>query len=38
MTLLRIDGLSLDIRGTPILRDVSLSVEAGQIVGVIGES
>ncbi len=38
MTLLRIDNLSLDIHGTPILRDVSLSVDAGQIVGVIGES
>ncbi|MFD1510052.1 ABC transporter ATP-binding protein [Lacimonas salitolerans] len=38
MTLLRIDNLSLDIHTMPILRDVSLSVDAGQIVGVIGES
>jgi len=38
MTLLSIEGLSLDIHGTAILRDVSLSVDPGQIVGVIGES
>ena len=38
MSLLAIEGLNLDIHGTPILRDVSLSVDPGQIVGVIGES
>ncbi len=38
MSLLEIDGLNLEIHGTPILRDVSLTVEAGQIVGIIGES
>lgn len=38
MSLLSIQNLSLDIHGTSILRDVSLSVDAGQIVGVIGES
>lgn len=38
MTLLSIEKLSLSIRGTPILRDVSLSVSAGEILGIIGES
>ena len=38
MSLLKIDGLDLDIHGAPILRGVSLSVQPGQIVGVIGES
>lgn len=38
MSLLRIDGLDLSIHGTPILKGISLSVSAGQIVGVIGES
>ena len=38
MSLLEIDNLSLAIHGAPILRDVSFSLEAGQIVGVIGES
>ena len=38
MSLLRIESLSLTIHGTPILRDVSLTVAPGQIVGVIGES
>ncbi|MEC8153648.1 MAG: ATP-binding cassette domain-containing protein, partial [Pseudomonadota bacterium] len=38
MTLLAIDGLSLSIRGTPILRDLSFGIEAGEILGVIGES
>ncbi|MGR3586034.1 MAG: ATP-binding cassette domain-containing protein, partial [Pseudooceanicola nanhaiensis] len=38
MSLLEISGLDLDIHGTPILRDVSFSVDPGRIVGVIGES
>ena len=38
MSLLEISNLDLDIHGAPILRDVSLSVAPGQIVGVIGES
>ncbi|MGI3169466.1 ABC transporter ATP-binding protein [Pseudooceanicola sp. C21-150M6] len=38
MSLLEIEGLTLDIGRHAILRDVSLSVAAGQIVGVIGES
>lgn len=38
MSLLRIRGLNLSIHGTSILKDVGLSVDAGQIVGVIGES
>ncbi len=38
MSLLRIENLSLAIHGAPILRDVSFTVDEGQIVGVIGES
>ena len=38
MTLLSIDKLSLSIHGTPILRDVSLTVGPGKIHGLIGES
>ncbi|EAQ03763.1 peptide/opine/nickel uptake family ABC transporter, ATP-binding protein [Pseudooceanicola batsensis HTCC2597] len=38
MSLLSIEGLSLEIGRHTILRDVSLSVDPGQIVGVIGES
>lgn len=38
MSLLQIDRLSLAIHGAPILRDVSFDLDAGQIVGVIGES
>jgi peptide/nickel transport system ATP-binding protein len=38
MSLLAIKNLSLAIHGTPILRDVSFGVQAGRIVGVIGES
>ncbi|MEM8788427.1 MAG: dipeptide ABC transporter ATP-binding protein [Pseudomonadota bacterium] len=38
MSLLSVRGLDLSIHGTPILRDVALSVAPGQILGVIGES
>jgi peptide/nickel transport system ATP-binding protein len=38
MSLLEIDRLSLSIGGTPILRDVSLSIAPGEIVAVTGES
>ncbi|MFU8864859.1 MAG: ABC transporter ATP-binding protein [Rhodobacterales bacterium] len=38
MSLLRIEGLTLAIHDFAILHDVSLTVEPGQIVGVIGES
>ncbi|MEP0521595.1 MAG: dipeptide ABC transporter ATP-binding protein [Hyphomicrobiales bacterium] len=38
MSLLSINRLNLDIHSKPILRDVSLSIDAGQILGVIGES
>jgi peptide/nickel transport system ATP-binding protein len=38
MSLLRIEGLNLDIHGTPILRDVAMTVHGGEILGVIGES
>ncbi|MBU1173769.1 MAG: dipeptide ABC transporter ATP-binding protein [Alphaproteobacteria bacterium] len=38
MTLLSVKKLGLTISGTPILRDVDLDVDAGEIVGLIGES
>jgi peptide/nickel transport system ATP-binding protein len=38
MSLLRIEGLTLDIHRTPILRDVAMTVHGGEILGVIGES
>ncbi len=38
MSLLNIRNLSLSIHGTPILKDVSFSIEEGQIHGLIGES
>ena len=38
MSLLEIRKLSLSIHGTSILEDVSLSLEAGEVCGVIGES
>ncbi|WP_371228453.1 ABC transporter ATP-binding protein [Roseovarius sp. 2305UL8-3] len=38
MSLLQIKELRLSIGGFPVLKNVSLSVEAGQITGVIGES
>jgi peptide/nickel transport system ATP-binding protein len=38
MTLLAVENLTLSIAGTSILTDVDLTVKAGEIVGVIGES
>jgi peptide/nickel transport system ATP-binding protein len=38
MTLLEVRDLSLRIGPFPILRDIDLSVDAGEILGVIGES
>ena len=35
---LRVEGLSVAIHGTPVLRDVSLSVAPGEMLGVVGES
>ena len=36
--LLQLNDISLSIHGTPILNDLSLSVESGQTLGIIGES
>ncbi len=33
-----IDGLNLAVRGTPILRDVSLEIARGEVFGLVGES
>ena len=38
MALLEIDNLSVTIGEKPILRGVSLALEAGQVLGVVGES
>ena len=38
MTLLSIDHLNLTLGDKPILKDVSLSLEAGQCLGLVGES
>ncbi|WP_371061062.1 ABC transporter ATP-binding protein [Rhodosalinus sp. 5P4] len=38
MTLLQIEGLNLSVGGAPILREVSLSIAAGEILAVTGES
>ncbi|NOC92027.1 ABC transporter ATP-binding protein [Ruegeria sp. HKCCD6604] len=38
MSLLQIENLSLTIHGIPILKQVSLSIDPGQIVAVTGES
>ena len=36
--MLEIDGLKLSIGDTPILKDISLSIEPGKILGIVGES
>ena len=38
MSLLEIEGLSLDIGGTPILKGIELSIGAGEVMGLVGES
>lgn len=38
MGLLQVQDLCVEIAGTPILRGISLSVEEGQALGVVGES
>ncbi len=38
MSLLAIDALTLAIRGTPLLRGVSLALQPGQTLGLVGES
>jgi peptide/nickel transport system ATP-binding protein len=38
MSLLEVENLSLSIHGAPILKQVSLSIDPGQIVAVTGES
>ncbi|MER8729589.1 dipeptide ABC transporter ATP-binding protein [Mesorhizobium sp. M1227] len=38
MSLLEIEKLSLAIGGTPILRDIELSVAPGEVMGLVGES
>ncbi|MGE0281174.1 MAG: ABC transporter ATP-binding protein [Rhizobiaceae bacterium] len=38
MSLLEIQKLRLDIGGTPILKDIDLSIEAGEVLGLVGES
>jgi peptide/nickel transport system ATP-binding protein len=38
VSLLSVDGLSVDYGSGPVVRDVSLSVEPGQVLGLAGES
>ena len=38
MSLIRVENLSLDIHGTPILRDVSFDIVQGEVFGLVGES
>ena len=37
MSLLEIRDLGVAIHGTPVLRDVAMSLGAGEVLGVIGE-
>src|ERR1043165_7270878 len=36
--LLAIDSLTVAFRGKPVLRELSLSIEPGQVLGLVGES
>ena len=36
--LLAIDGLSIAFRGKPVVRELSLTIEPGQVLGLVGES
>ncbi len=38
MSLLEIENLSVEIDGTPILRDVDLAIDQGEVLGLVGES
>jgi peptide/nickel transport system ATP-binding protein len=38
LSLLEIENLSLDIGGTPILRNVDMTIDAGEVMGLVGES
>ncbi len=38
MTLLSVENLSLAIRGTPILREVSFDIREGEVFSLVGES
>lgn len=38
MTLLTVTDLQVSIGGTPILRDIDLSVDRGRVLGIVGES
>ncbi|KPQ05665.1 MAG: peptide/nickel transport system ATP-binding protein [Rhodobacteraceae bacterium HLUCCA12] len=38
MSLISVENLSLDIYGTPILRDVSFDIAQGKVFGLVGES
>ena len=38
MSLLEIEALSLSIAGIPVLRDVDLFIEAGEVRALVGES
>ena len=38
MSLLEIENLSLSIAGLPVLRDIDLSIAAGEVLGLVGES
>jgi peptide/nickel transport system ATP-binding protein len=33
-----VEGLTLDIHGAPILRDVGFAVEEGEVFGLVGEA